>query len=70
LLTYERNKELLLEDLEAVTKLRERTNIRIAAYQQRIAKSYNKNLRLRRFQVGDLVLKKALIKPDGKMNPK
>jgi transposase InsO family protein len=70
LLTYERNKELLLEDLEAATELRERTKIRIAAYQQRIAKSYNKNLRLRRFQVGDLVLKKALIKPDGKLNPK
>nr|XP_043625524.1 uncharacterized protein LOC122596946 [Erigeron canadensis] len=70
LLTYEKNKELLLEYLEAITELRERTKIRIAAYQQRIAKSNNKNIRARRFQIGDLVLKKVLTKPDGKLNPK
>ncbi|KAD5960623.1 hypothetical protein E3N88_12095 [Mikania micrantha] len=33
--------------------------IRMATYQQKIAKSYNKNIRIRRFQVGDLVLRKA-----------
>ncbi|KAI3795368.1 hypothetical protein L1987_38020 [Smallanthus sonchifolius] len=39
-----------------------RTNlakVRIAAYQQRIARSYNKSISIRRFQVGDLVLRKA-----------
>ncbi|KAI3824953.1 hypothetical protein L1987_06426 [Smallanthus sonchifolius] len=48
--------------------------VRIVAYQQKIAKSYNKNVRIRRFQVGDLVLRKAFQNTtnpsDGKLAPK
>ncbi|KAD4180148.1 hypothetical protein E3N88_28739 [Mikania micrantha] len=47
---------------------------RMAAYQQKIAKSYNNNIRIRRFQVGDLVLRKAFQNTtnpmDGKLAPK
>ncbi|KAD4180495.1 hypothetical protein E3N88_29086 [Mikania micrantha] len=46
----------------------------MATYQQRIAKSYNKNIRIRRFHVGDLVLRKAFKNTtnpaNGKLAPK
>ena len=68
------NLETLLQDLEAVDELTDAAKLRMAAYQQRIAKAYNKNIRIRRFQVGDLVLRKAFqntTKPgDGKLAPK
>ena len=57
-----------------VDELREAAKLRIAAYQQRIARSYDKNIRIRRFQVGDLVLRKAFQNTsnpaDGKLAPK
>ncbi|KAI3810642.1 hypothetical protein L1987_20263 [Smallanthus sonchifolius] len=53
---------------------RDLAKVRIAAYQQRIEKSYNKNIRIRRFQMGDLVLRKAFQNTtdpnDGKLAPK
>ena len=46
----------------------------MAAYQQRISRAYNKNIRTRRFQVGDWVLRKAFQNTtnpaDGKLAPK
>ena len=46
----------------------------MAAYQQRISKAYNKNIKVRRFQVGDLVLRKAFQNTtnpsDGNLAPK
>ena len=46
----------------------------MASYQQRMAGAYNKNVRIRKFQVGDMVLRKAFqntINPaDGKLAPK
>ncbi|KAI3828176.1 hypothetical protein L1987_02273 [Smallanthus sonchifolius] len=59
LLTLETNNEALAHDLDTVDELRDLANVRIAAYQQRIVRSYNKSIRIRRFQVGDLVLRKA-----------
>jgi hypothetical protein len=53
------NKDTLIEDLDTVDELRDLARIRMASYQQRIAKSYNKNIRVRRFLQGDLVLRKA-----------
>lgn len=53
------NSEALLQDLETVDELRDAAKVRMAAYQQRIAKAYNKNIRIRRFQEGDLVLRKT-----------
>ena len=43
------NNRILAEDLDTIDELRDLAKIRIAAHQQRIAKSYNKNIRIRRF---------------------
>ncbi|KAD7477151.1 hypothetical protein E3N88_00287 [Mikania micrantha] len=70
----ESNKEILSEDLDSINELRDIARIRMATYQQKIAKSYNKNIRIQRFQVGDLVLKKTFQnttnQADGKLAPK
>ncbi|KAI3761736.1 hypothetical protein L1987_52157 [Smallanthus sonchifolius] len=72
--TPEANNEALAHDLDTVDELRDLAKVRIVAYQQRIAKSYNKNIRIRRFQVGDFVLRKAVQNTtnpsDGKLAPK
>ena len=68
------NNRILAEDLDTIDELRYLAKIRIAAHQQRIAKSYNKNIRIRRLQVGDLVLRKTFQNTkdpvDGKLAPK
>ncbi|KAD4585878.1 hypothetical protein E3N88_23479 [Mikania micrantha] len=70
----ESNKEILSEDLDTIDELRDIARIRMATYQQKIAKSYNKNIMIRIFQVGDLVLSKAFQNTtnpaDGKLVPK
>ena len=72
--TIESNQEALSQDLDTIDELRDLARIRIAAYQQRMTRSYNKNIRIRRFQVGDLVLRKAFQNTtnpaDGKLAPK
>ncbi|XP_076885112.1 uncharacterized protein LOC143534534 [Bidens hawaiensis] len=55
----ETNNQDLPDNLDMVDVLRDSTKIRIAAFNQRITNSYNKNIRVRSFQVGDLVLRKA-----------
>ena len=42
-----------------IDELRDLANIRIAAHQQRITRAYNKNTRIRRIHVRDLVLRKT-----------
>ena len=68
------NNESLIQDLDTVDELRDLARVRMASYQQRIAGSYNKNVRVRRFQVGDMVLRKAFQNTtnpaDGKLAPK
>ncbi|XP_022014761.1 uncharacterized protein LOC110914269 [Helianthus annuus] len=44
------NPEALSQDLDTVDEMRDAAKLRIAAYQQGIAKSYNKNIRTRRFK--------------------
>ena len=70
----EDNTRSLLEDLDAVEELRDLAKIRMASYQQKISRAYNKNIRVRRFQEGDLVLRKAFQNTtnpaDGKLAPK
>ena len=72
--TIENNDKALAEDLKVVDELRDLAKFRIRAYQQRITKSYNKNIRIQRFQVGDMVLRKAFKNTtnpsDGKLAPK
>ncbi|GKV29043.1 hypothetical protein SLEP1_g38016 [Rubroshorea leprosula] len=53
------NEQLLRENLDLVEEVREMSRIRNMAYQGRVAKFYNKRVRARQFQVGDLVLCKA-----------
>ena len=71
---HEQNSEALFQNLDTVDELRDLAKVRMASHQQMIAKSYNKNIRIRRFQVGDLVLRKTFqntINPtDGKLAPK
>ncbi|KAD4385344.1 hypothetical protein E3N88_25512 [Mikania micrantha] len=72
--TIEANKEVLSQDIDTIDESRDIAKIRMAAYQQKIAKSYNKNIRIRRFHVEDLVLRKAFQNTtnptDGKIAPK
>nr|XP_017245120.1 PREDICTED: uncharacterized protein LOC108216789 [Daucus carota subsp. sativus] len=59
LLSQEANATELIHDLDTVDELREMTKIRLAAYQQQVAKSYNKHVHVRAFKVGDMVLRKT-----------
>lgn len=57
------------EDLDTVDERMDLFKIRITSYQHRIAKYYNNNIRIRRFKVGDLVLKEVfqnIVKHDAK----
>ncbi|GKV23707.1 hypothetical protein SLEP1_g33406 [Rubroshorea leprosula] len=53
------NEQLLRENLDLVEEVREMSRIRNMVHQNRVAKFYNKRVRARQFQVGDLVLRKA-----------
>ncbi|GKV28928.1 hypothetical protein SLEP1_g37914 [Rubroshorea leprosula] len=53
------NEQLLRENLDFVEEVREMSRIKNIAHQSRVAKFYNKRVRARQFQVGDLVLRKA-----------
>lgn len=51
----ESNNQDHADDLEVLYELRDSGRIRMATYQLWITKSYNKNIRVRSFQMGDLV---------------
>ena len=53
------NVELIVEDLDTIDESRESARIRIASYQRQLAGSYNKRVKPRTFQLGDLVLRKV-----------
>ena len=55
----EDNSRILAQDLDTTDELSDISKIRVAAHQQRITRAYNKIIRIRRFQVGDLVLRKT-----------
>ncbi|XP_074342677.1 uncharacterized protein LOC141680314 [Apium graveolens] len=57
--TYDANKHELKYDIYTIDELREVAKIRMAIYQQKAARSYNKNVHVRIFQVGDMVLRKV-----------
>ncbi|XXG89014.1 hypothetical protein AAC387_Pa12g1118 [Persea americana] len=56
----------LARELDLAEKRREAAAIRLAAYQQQLARGYNRKVRERGFAVGELVLKKTL---PGDRNP-
>ena len=53
------NINLMVKDLHTLDELRESVVIRIASYQLRLANSYNKRVKPRTFQLGNLVLKRV-----------
>ena len=53
------NEESIVKELDTSDELREAAAIRLASYQHRLANSYNKMVRPRVFQSGDLVLRKV-----------
>ncbi|XP_060972410.1 uncharacterized protein LOC133038318 [Cannabis sativa] len=59
LTTEMQNWEDMCHELDTVDERRERASIRMAAYQQCLAKHYNKNARTRSFKVGDWVLRRV-----------
>ena len=53
------NIDLMIKGLDTVDELRESAVIRIVSYQRRLASSYNKRVKPRTFQPGDLVLRRV-----------
>lgn len=59
--SYEENENLKsrLLDLELIEEARKEASLKMAAYQNRVARLYNRKVNERTFQVGDLVLRYA-----------
>ena len=55
----ELNNAMLLDNLDLINEHRDRALVRIQNYQHAAAKYYNYNVRNRRFNEGDLVLRKV-----------
>ncbi|XP_074296944.1 uncharacterized protein LOC141627610 [Silene latifolia] len=55
----DRNQVEMASSLDTIDELRTSAQIRMASYRQTVAKSYNKNVKVRTLQVGDLVLRKV-----------
>ena len=53
------NAESVVRELDASDELRKAAAILVASYQRRLANSYNKRVKPRVFQLGDLVLRKV-----------
>ena len=54
------NDEMLIQQLDRLDERREAATIRLAEYQQKLARRYNRSVRARKFDAGDLVLRKAV----------
>ncbi|KAL0433158.1 UNVERIFIED_CONTAM: hypothetical protein Slati_2650100 [Sesamum latifolium] len=66
----ESNRDLLKENLDLIEELREKAFIRTQRYKNTMINSYNKRVKARSFQVGDLVLRRVdTLKPVGKLDP-
>ncbi|XP_009123662.2 uncharacterized protein LOC103848524 [Brassica rapa] len=66
--SQEENHELMSLSLDLLDEKREAARLRNQAYQQEVAKTYNKKLRTRTFQQGDWVLRRPE-KTTGKLSP-
>lgn len=54
------NEELMIKQLDLLEEYQELATIRLAEYQQMLARQYDKEVKSREFSVGDLVLGKAM----------
>ncbi|XP_073137509.1 uncharacterized protein [Henckelia pumila] len=66
----ENNEKKRMEELEFLDEKREPAAIRMEAYKNRIARSYNRRVRRKGFQIGDLVLRRVQEEAVGKLDPK
>ncbi|XP_074297445.1 uncharacterized protein LOC141628172 [Silene latifolia] len=57
--TAEQNKIEMARSLDTVDELRESAYIRMASYKQSVARTYNKNVKIRTLEVGDHVLRRV-----------
>ena len=55
-----KNNELMVKLLDLLEECRESTTIRLAEYQQKLARQYNRDVNIREFSTGDLVLRKVV----------
>ena len=55
----EGNDEKLRLNLDCLDEVRDKASSRMVKYQQKMAKYYNKRVRLRQLDIGDLVLRKV-----------
>lgn len=58
--TSEGNNQDMIQDLDTIDEIWDTAKLRIVAYQQILSKAYSENIWVQRFQLGDLVLTKAL----------
>ncbi|KAL0399983.1 UNVERIFIED_CONTAM: hypothetical protein Sradi_2341600 [Sesamum radiatum] len=64
------NENLLRENLDLIEELRKKAFLRVQRYKNIMISSYNRRVKSRNFQVGDLVLRRAdALKPIGKLDP-
>ena len=54
------NSELMLKQLNLLEECQESVTIRLAEYQQKLARRYNRDVRKKEFGAGDLVLQKVV----------
>ena len=54
------NKLMMVEHLDLLEEYMEAATIRLAEYQQKLAQRYNRDVKIREFGAGDLVLLKAV----------
>ena len=54
------NELMMMEQLDSLEEYREAAIIRLAEYQQKLARRYNREVKVREFGAGDLVLRKAV----------
>ncbi|XP_074306127.1 uncharacterized protein LOC141641359 [Silene latifolia] len=59
--TVEENQPLMQDSLTLAKELSDAAKIRIASYQQTVTRSYNKNVNIRVFREGDLVLRNVFL---------
>ncbi|XP_074315144.1 uncharacterized protein LOC141651325 [Silene latifolia] len=57
--TAEKNKIEMARSLDTVDELRESAYIRMTSYKQFVVRTYNKNVKIRTLEVGDLVLRRV-----------
>ncbi len=57
----ENNEDQLLLDLDLMDEVRERAEIRMKNYQEKMAQYYNAGVKIRHFNIGDLILRKVTL---------